>query len=305
MRGGRTVSTAAPPAPPAPLSWRHRACLLLCTLPLAATALPRLVAEWLQNVDCAHVLLALPAGLAVAVLRLRHAVDGPGPADHSLLVGLSCLAIASACLLVDAIIVEEALLAAGLLAGALGLAALLGGTGCWKRLLFPALLLSFCIPPPGAVLRHVLHVPLQQASATASGGLLALLGLPVAVQGAVVEVGDYSLNVVEACSGLKAMTAMTFLALLLGLHLFPARWGLRALLVPVGVAVAFLCNTLRLTLTGALSQWSSHALAARFVHGNAVLVLYLLGLGLLYLMAIALRDIRLDTRGEVEPEEAP
>ncbi len=281
---------------------------------LIAQAGPRLLAEWWANPDAGHVAFVLPVGFFVLVRRFRprdarkpmskvsdpsdppgRGVGGAIPASRSSrpdwASGIPFLAAGFACLFLDAVVREEMLLGLGLVLAIPGAAALLRGRAGLRSALFPTLLFVFAVPWPQTAVRHLLHMPLQRASAACTGGLLGLFGQEAQVSGSVVTLGTEALNVAEACSGLKAMTALVFLALLLGALLAPASGLGRAGLAVWGLVAAFLANVVRLVAAGAMLRAGGQGTADAFLHGSSVLVVYGAGAALVAGAAVLVRDL--------------
>jgi exosortase len=138
--------------------------------------------------------------------------------------------------------------------------------------------LVFMLPMPGAVATLLSH-PLQRAATIASTFLLQTLGIPCLAEGNVIQLQEGSLEVVQACSGLKMMSL--FFAVCVGAAFVMERPLLDRILVAVSAPpIALLANILRITLTGILlalgvsSANLDHELAGWLMMPAAVLILY-------------------------------
>jgi exosortase len=138
----------------------------------------------------------------------------------------------------------------------------------------PSLLLLLSVPIPAVILNTVAF-PLQLKASEMGAGLLELRHVPVALAGNVIHLPGRSLFVTEACSGLRSLTALLALGVLIGGLWLVSRWG-RALLVLAAVPLALLLNGLRIFLTGFLSYYVSPGLGDGLLHytqGWAVFVI--------------------------------
>jgi exosortase len=153
-----------------------------------------------------------------------------------------------------------------------------GGTAILKRLLFPLFLLCFMVPIP-AVIFNTITFPLQILASQLAELSLELLTVPVLRQGNVLELPSGPLSVVEACSGIRSLLSLTFLALVYG-HFFEKRAWARVTLFAATVPIAILANAARVTITGLLSMIRPE-LAKGFFHESTGWVIFMLALGIL------------------------
>ena len=73
-------------------------------------------------------------------------------------------------------------------------------------------------------------------------------------EGNVLTLADHRLDVVEACSGIRSLLSLTFLAVAYG-RLFETRTWVKIALLVATVPIAIVCNAARITLTGILTQY--------------------------------------------------
>jgi exosortase len=128
----------------------------------------------------------------------------------------------------------------------------------------PVSLLVLSIPVPAVVLGSA-ALPLQLQASKLGAALLEWRHVPVLLSGNVIQLPGRSLFVTEACSGLRSLTALIALGLLVGgiwLRTPLARTVLLLLALPVAVAL----NGVRVFLTGFLVQFVDPALGDGFMH---------------------------------------
>jgi len=154
--------------------------------------------------------------------------------------------------------------------------------GAWRGPLLACLLL---VPWP-YVLYFAATARLQRMSSHGAELLLALSGVPVVREGNLLRFQGYQLEVVEACSGLRSLLAMTALAAVVAVA---ARTSPRrtALLLVLAVPLALGANLLRLVLTGYVSQLRGPEAAAGFFHLAEGLATFVLGSLVLGAVALA------------------
>ena len=124
----------------------------------------------------------------------------------------------------------------------------LRGPAHLRRLAFPLAFALLALPMPKRV-EEPLQSNLQEWTAAVAGAALPWLGVPAAREGFVLALPSGKLGVIEACSGLRAVTAVVAAAALLG-HLRNFRPVRMAALAAAALPVIALANALRVVLTG-------------------------------------------------------
>ncbi|HEX3746353.1 MAG TPA: exosortase/archaeosortase family protein [Bryobacteraceae bacterium] len=130
----------------------------------------------------------------------------------------------------------------------------IAGTAVIRTLLFPIVLSFFMVPIPLYVYQRM-TLPLQSLASNFGAIGLSAIGIPVAQDGNVLTLPDgHSLDVVEACSGIRSLLSLTFLSMAYG-RLFETRKWVRIVLLLATVPIAIFCNAARITLTGILTEY--------------------------------------------------
>jgi exosortase len=160
------------------------------------------------------------------------------------------------------------------------------GTEMLKRLALPLGLLFFMVPLP-AIIYNRLTFPLQMLASQLAASALNLLDVPVLRLGNILELPNRSLSVVEACSGIRSLLSLTFLALVYGYFFEKRRWVRIALFFST-VPIAIIANAARVTATGMMTQIRPE-LAEGFFHESTGWVIFMVAL----LIMIALHRILL------------
>ena len=125
----------------------------------------------------------------------------------------------------------------------------LGGKPFLKKLAFPLFLLFLMVPIP-AVIYNQITFPLQIVASKFAEWALDVMNIPVLREGNILDVAGHRLSVMEACSGIRSLLTLTFLALVYG-YFFEKRLWVRVALFLSVIPVAILANGSRVTITGA------------------------------------------------------
>jgi exosortase len=242
-----------------------------------------LLQDWWGDPDAAHGLLLVPVALYLAWQRRA------GEARPQPLLGLALLGAAVLLRYVAGIAAELFTLRLSIVAAAAALVVWYRGFPQLSRWWLSAALLVLAIPIPD-ILLNALAIPLQLEASRLGAWLLEQRHVPVRLAGNVILLPGRSLFVTEACSGLRSLTALVALGLVVGglwLHGPLSRVLLLSLAIPVAIAL----NVLRVFLTGYLTHYVNPALADGFLHYSEGWVLFIAAFGALGGLAWGLRWI--------------
>jgi exosortase D (VPLPA-CTERM-specific) len=162
----------------------------------------------------------------------------------------------------------------------------------WRglKVIWPALLfLLFMVPLPRFI-QWNLSNDLQLISSQLGTGFLRLAGIPVFLQGNVIDLGNYKLQVVEACAGLRYLFPLMAFALLCAVMFRGAVWQ-RVLLFFSSLPIAIVMNSFRIAVTGVLVNSYGTSAAEGFLHYFEGWVIFTMCLALLFLEMWALAKI--------------
>jgi exosortase len=260
---------------------KHRHVTVIAALTLALLwsyggVVAGLVAQWRHDENYSHGFLVVPFAAFVAWTRreaLRRAAPSPALGGLALLV-ISLLMFTAGKLGAELFLTRLSLI--GVLAGSI---AFVWGYAHMRILAFPVACLLFMIPLP-AIMFNQLTFPLQLVASTIGEGVIRGVGIPVLREGNVLQLPNRTLEVAEACSGIRSLTSLLMFAVVLG-HFSEQRPTARILIAFAAVPLAIVANALRVAGTGISSEWISPAAAEGFLHtfsGMVMFVIALLGL---------------------------
>ena len=243
---------------------------------LYASVLPDLVADWGNDPDYSHGFL-IPVLSGYFLWERRHALAQlpvqPNP------VGFLVMLLGIALLLLGQVGAELFLMRVSLVVLIAGLVLYLGGWRYLKGMAFPIIFLLFMIPWP-AIILNALTLPLQLLAARLSTSSLQLMNLPVYREGNVIFLPHATLEVVEACSGIRSLVSLLALAVVFAYMTQRHVWKI-AVLVISATPIAIIANAFRIWGTGVLAHVYGPQAAEGFYHTFAGWLVFVIAFVLL------------------------
>ena len=235
--------------------------VVLAGAALYATVLAGLARQWWTEPDSSYGLLLVAAAALLVYQRAdRLGALTPQPRHAGAAVAsLGLLVFVAGTVTGDVFILRVSL---PLVVG--GAVLLLGGAAHFRLLLAPLGLLLLAIPLPAVVVTHV-TLPLQLVASKVASGVLQACQVPVIRDGNLLILERVTLEVADACSGLRSLVSLTSVAAVCAAF-FSMRPGRGALLLAAAVPVAIVGNGLRVAATGLLSTWFGSVAARGVVH---------------------------------------
>ncbi|MEC4672954.1 MAG: exosortase A, partial [Nitrospirota bacterium] len=145
-----------------------------------------------------------------------------------------------------------------------GLVLLILGKEILLHLSLPIGFLVFMVPLPSIVV-NTIAFPLQLFAAQTAAFCLFNLGIPVLREGNLITLATSTLEVAEACSGLRSLTALLALGSVYGYFSQRLMWK-RWTLVVISIPIAIVANAFRVTGTGVLANYWGPEAAEGFYH---------------------------------------
>ncbi len=165
----------------------------------------------------------------------------------------------------------------------------LAGWGWLRRWAFPLGFLLLAIPLP-YVIYYDLTGPLQAIAAKVGIAGLRLVGIPAVGEGNIIHLPECSLEVAEACSGIRSLYAFLALGALLARSLPLPGWG-RVIVFLLTIPLSVAGNALRVWGSGVAAHVGGPHLAEGTVHELFGLVVFAVALGLLALVGKGVRKL--------------
>jgi exosortase len=263
-------------------------CLLVLSAALIGLYFPVLVLmakDWSTNDNYSHgFFIPLISGYMVYAMKDELRRISLRPANWGLLfllTGLGQLYIAK-------VGSEFFLQRTSLILVLLGMTLFLLGTGITKKVLLPLAYLLFMVPLP-AIIWNKIAFPMQLFSSAVTENVVRLIGIPIFREGNVLHLAQTTLEVVDACSGLRSLTTMFALGAALAWFSDFASWK-KWLLFIAAAPVAIFANIVRLTATAGLASVYGEKVAQGFLHDFSGLFTFVFGLALLVMISKFLQE---------------
>ena len=245
---------------PARLIWSGVA-IGVAILVVYRDVLTRLVDAWLVDGNYSHGFLIVPLAAYFAWERrdrLKTASLRPS------LMGLVVLA-GSLLMLLAGLLGAELFLSRVSFVGALaGIVLFVLGWTHLRILAFPLAFLLLMIPIPAIVFNQIAF-PLQLVASQFGEFCIASANIPVLREGNVLVLAHTTLEVAEACSGIRSLVSLITLGIVYGYFMDDRLW-MRLAIVASTIPVAIIANGTRVAGTGIAAQWFGPRAAEGFFH---------------------------------------
>ncbi|MBW1750731.1 MAG: VPLPA-CTERM-specific exosortase XrtD, partial [Deltaproteobacteria bacterium] len=146
----------------------------------------------------------------------------------------------------------------------LGMALSFTGARGFRSIFVPLLFLVFMIPLP-VFLYNSVSGALQLISSELGVAVIRIFGISVYLEGNVIDLGTYKLQVVEACSGLRYLFPLASLAFI-SVYFYKAAFWKKAVIFLSSVPITIFMNSLRIGIIGVLVEHWGPDQAEGFLH---------------------------------------
>ncbi len=162
------------------------------------------------------------------------------------------------------------------------------GWKAFKIVAIPLLLLFFTIPLPNFIYNN-LSAELQLISSKIGVEIIRMMGISVYLEGNVIDLGSYKLQVAEACNGLRYLFPLMTLGFI-SAYLFKQALWKRVLVFLSTIPITIIMNSFRIAVIGWLVEHWGISMAEGFLHDFEGWVVFMICFAILLLiMAILVR----------------
>ena len=240
---------------------------------------PELIRAWGTDDNYSHGYLIPPIAAYLAWERRHKFLAAPaGTSVFGLIVVLgSLLVLAVGVLGIELFLMRVSLL--GVLAGSV---LFLFGWARLRVMLFPMAFLVLMIPIPAIVFNQIAF-PLQLIASQFGEAVIRAVNIPVLREGNVLILANLSLEVAEACSGIRSLISLITLAIVFGYISDSRNWA-RLLITASAIPVAVITNGARVAGTGVAAHYYGKAAAEGFFHEFSGWLVFIVAFALLLLL---------------------
>jgi exosortase A len=223
--------------------------------------LRKLVFDWGHDDNYSHGFLIVPIALyLVWERRARLATITPRPTWFGLVVFAGGILILLAGLLGSELFLSRISML-GVLAGMI---LFLFGWSHFRALIFPLMFLLLMIPLP-AIIFNQIAFPLQIFASRTGEFVIRSADIPVFREGNVLVLANTSLEVAEACSGIRSLISLLTLGIVFG-YFTDRRGWVRTIIALSTIPVAIISNGARVAGTGIAAHRWGPSVAEGFLH---------------------------------------
>lgn len=183
------------------------------------------------------------------------------------------------------------------------------GWPAFRTLAVPLFILFFMVPLPQFFYNN-LSSQLQLISSALGVVVIRLFDIPVFLEGNVIDLGTYKLQVVEACSGLRYLFPLMTLGFIMA-YFYQAAFWKRAVIFFSTIPITVLMNSFRIGVIGVTVEYFGQGAAEGFLHDFEGWVVFMACFGVLFIEMWLLMRITGDRRplnhvfGVTLPEPLP
>jgi exosortase D (VPLPA-CTERM-specific) len=249
------------------------------------SGLSEAVSRWSSQEEYSHGFL-IPLVTLFILWEKRHLISATmGPPMWS---GVALIFLALAIFFVGEISALYLLIQYSFVMVLLGLSMITVGKAT-KYTYVPILILLFAIPLP-YVFEVLLTAKLQLFSSWIGVQVIRLFQIPVFLEGNIIDLGVYQLQVVEACSGLRYLFPLMSLGFIAA-YFYQAAFWKRAIVFLMTIPITILMNSFRIGVIGVMVDNWGISMAEGFLHDFEGWIIFMACAAILFLLVVFLEKI--------------
>ena len=257
--------------------------LLLATILLNIPVLIELVRDWLLDANYSHGFLIIPISIFLFYRKRKELEFPASPSGWGIIILLlGCIGIIFGTAASEYFTTRFSLV---LIVSGLSLYYL--GLNNFKKVWFAFFFLVFMIPIP-AIIYYSATLPMQLFASKVTNNLLHLIGVSSVRHGNIIYLPQYTLEVAEACSGLRSLSTLLALGALYG-YMTLSGIVRPVILFFLAIPIAIAANIIRLMFTAVGAYAVSTKLAEDFLHEISGMLVFVSSLIILIIFGAILK----------------
>jgi exosortase len=243
-----------------------------------------LLRDWLNDDNYSHGLLIVPLSAYFVWERWPRLTSAN---RHPSLLGLVVVAGSLTLLVAGTLGAELFLTRISIIGVVAGAVLFLLGWNHLRILAFPIAFLMLMVPLP-AIIFNQIAFPLQLFASRFGAAVMELARVPVLREGNVIVLAHTTLEVAEACSGIRSLISLLTLGIVFG-YFTDSRGWVRVVIALATIPIAILANGARVAGTGVLAHYYGPEAADGFFHTFSGWLVFVVAFVMMFLTAQVLR----------------
>jgi len=170
-----------------------------------------------------------------------------------------------------------------------GLVFYLFGRELVKKSWFEFFFLVFMVPIP-YVIYFALTFPMQLLASKITAGVLNIIGMNVIRQGNIIHIAGYSLEVAEACSGMRSLVSLMALGALFA-YMTQKKFTAKLILFLATIPIAIIGNVFRVFITSLLAYTVTQDVAVEPLHSILSMSVFVVAFILMFITGLILKQV--------------
>jgi exosortase len=238
-----------------------------------------LIRDWTNDGNYSHGFLIVPLALYFVWERRQRLAAMPAkPSVWGLPVVLGSIGV----LLIGLLGAELFLTRVSLIGVVAGSVLFVLGWGHLRALVFPIAFLLLMIPIPAIVFNQI-ALPLQLLASRVGEWTLQTASIPVLREGNVIILANTTLEVADACSGIRSLISLLTLGIVYG-YFADTRTSIRLALALSTIPIAILTNAARVAGTGLAAHYYGATAAKGFFHDFSGWAMFVVAFVLMFIV---------------------
>jgi len=140
------------------------------------------------------------------------------------------------------------------------------------------------------VIYFALTFPMQLLASKITAGVLNIIGMNVIRQGNIIHIAGYSLEVAEACSGMRSLVSLMALGALFA-YMTQKKFTAKLILFLATIPIAIIGNVFRVFITSLLAYTVTQDVAVEPLHSILSMSVFVVAFILMFITGLILKQV--------------